>query len=141
MNIARVTEGERGGKMPSSLLGKKRERKREQNEWAGERGKKKKPSSFPSLRERSETPGALDRRALGITGDTRCPVPSFSFGRHYRLPAFWLPHFYMTPVVKNRGGRTRDSIIWEATFRSQSNKPSKLPVKTVFKFKIILIPV
>ena len=41
--------------------GKKRRRKRRNKQ------KKKQPNSLPSLRERSETPGALDRRALGIT--------------------------------------------------------------------------
>ena len=27
---------------------------------------------------------------LGITGGTHCPVPSFGFDPHYRLPVFWL---------------------------------------------------
>jgi len=56
-----------------------------------EEGKKKKETAYslPSLRERSETPGALDRRALGITGgEPVAQLPTFGFGPHYRLPAF-----------------------------------------------------
>ena len=59
---------------------KKKEKKRKKKE---KKKKKKKEEekittySLPSLRERSETPGALDRRALGITGDTRCPATDF----------------------------------------------------------------
>jgi len=57
------------------------------------KGKKKEEEnnaySLPSLRERSETPGALDGRALGITGgEPVAQLPTFGFGPHYRLPAF-----------------------------------------------------
>jgi len=42
--------------------------KRREKKIRKRKKKKKQPSSLPSLRERSETPGALDRPALGITG-------------------------------------------------------------------------
>ena len=51
--------------------------------------KKRTTYSLPYLRERSKTPGALDRRALGITGgEPVAQLPTFGFGPHYRLPAF-----------------------------------------------------
>ena len=54
---------------------KKKGKKRKKNK---RKKKKKQPSSLPSLRERSETPGALDRRALGITGgEPVAQLPSF----------------------------------------------------------------
>ena len=55
----------------------KKKRKKKKKRKTEKRRLKKAPSSLPSLRERSETPGALDRRALGITGDTRCPATVF----------------------------------------------------------------
>ena len=63
--------------------------KRKQEEKKKEKEEEKKTYSLPSLRERSETPGALDRRALGITGgEPVAQLPTFGFGPHYRLPAF-----------------------------------------------------
>ena len=60
---------------------KEKKKKRKQRK----RTKKKKTYSLPSLRERSETPGALDRRALGITGgEPVAQLPTFGFGPHYR---------------------------------------------------------
>ena len=70
-----------------SLGGKtnKKEKKQEKKKKKEE----KTTYSLPSLRERSETPGALDRRALGITGgEPVTQLPTFGFGPHYRLPAF-----------------------------------------------------
>jgi len=60
---------------------KKRKKGEKEKRKEEEKGRRKTTYSLPSLRERSETPGALDRRALGITGGE--PVAQnrpFSFG-------------------------------------------------------------
>ena len=51
---------------------------------------KKKTYSLPSLHERSETPGVLDRRDLESQETPVAQNRPFSFGPHYRLPALWL---------------------------------------------------
>ena len=48
--------------------GKKKKKGKKKRKKKKKKKKKKTAYSLPSLRERSETPGALDRRALGITG-------------------------------------------------------------------------
>ena len=63
----------------------KKEKKKEEEKKKRKRKKKITAYSLPSLRERSETPGALDRRALGITGDTRCPATVFRLRSALRL--------------------------------------------------------
>ena len=111
---------------------KKKERK------SLERKEKSTAYSLPSLRERSETPGALDRRALGITGDTRCPATDF------RLRSA----LSVTGVLSVGRGR-RESILYAGAEPAtgllgrqhsdpslQANEPSQLPAKTVFKFNI-----
>ena len=69
---------------------KKKKKKQGQRKKLKKIGEKKTTTySLPSLRERSETTGALDRRALGITGgEPVAQLPTFGFGPHYRLPAF-----------------------------------------------------
>ena len=81
-----------------------KEKKKKRRRRNKQTNKQKTTYSLPSLRERSETPGALDRRALRITGDTRCPATVFGFGPHYCRPG-------SSRIDSVRGGRTRDSII------------------------------
>ena len=77
------------GKKKKTEKTKKGEKKRKKARRKKKKEKKKTTYSLPSLRERSETPGALDRRALGITGgEPVAQLPTFGFGTHYRLPAF-----------------------------------------------------
>ena len=59
------------------------------NKKKKEKGKKK-TSGLPSLRERSETPGALDRRDWESQETPVAQNRPFGFGPHYRLPVFWL---------------------------------------------------
>ena len=77
---------------------------------------KKTTYSLPSLRERSETPGALDRHNWE---SQETPV-----AQNRLQPTLLVTGILAVGwVVENQfctGGRTRDSIIGEATFRSQS---------------------
>ena len=127
-----LPNSEREGKKDNKTKQKKKKKKR----------KKEKiiitTCSLPSLRERSQTSGALDRRALGITGDTRCPATVFRL--RSALP--------VTGVLTVGRGR-RESILYagaEPAIRLlgrqhsdpslQANEPSQLPAKTGFKFNI-----
>ena len=119
---------------------KKRQEKRKK-EKKKRKKKKKQPSSLPSLRERSETPGALDRPALGITGgEPVAQLPYFGFGPHYRLPAFCL----LGGDVKNRyvygAAQTPTRLLGRQMFRTPVCKrtrhldfPPKLGSNSIFK--------
>jgi len=93
----------------------------------GKKGKNLKTTySLPSLHERSETPGALDRRALGITGDNRCPEPSFWL--QSTLPVTGV--LAVGRVVKNQtltntacNGRTCSYLSWNNVFLNRFSHP------------------
>ena len=120
---------------------KKTKERKEKERKTKEEEEKKTTYSLPSLRERSETPGALDRRALGITGGEPVAQPP-SFRLRSALPVTGVPT--VGGVVKNRsicvrGGPNPDSIIGEANVQNpslQPNTPPRLPAKTGFKFNI-----
>ena len=72
-----------------------KERKKREKKKKREREKKRSKSlgSLPSLLE-CQTPGALDRRWLGITGAAAVTYPvillASEFFRRRKLPAYWL---------------------------------------------------
>ena len=77
-------------------------------------------TALPSLRERSETPGALDRRVHWESQET--PVAQSHLSASVRITGYRRSGCRpgSSRIDSVRGGRTRDSIIGEATFRSQS---------------------
>jgi len=108
---------------------KKRKEKKEEEE-------EKQPRSLPSLRERSETPGALDRRALGITGgEPVAQLPSFQLRSALPVTSVLAARRGRQESICVRSGPTPDSIIGEANVQNPSlqvNMPPRLPAKTVF---------
>jgi len=64
---------------------RKEKEERKQKEEEGEK-ERKKTYSLP-LRERSKTPGALDRRTLGITGGE--PVAQHRLSASVRITGYW----------------------------------------------------
>ena len=106
-------------------LGKKEERergkeKRKKKEEEEQQQQKKTTYSLPSLRERSETPGALDRHVHWESQET--PVAQSHLSASVRITGFWHSgcRLWSSRIDSVRGGRTHDSITGEAAFRSQS---------------------
>ena len=101
-----------------------RRKKRKKREIKKKSKRKKKKAlgekKTASLRERSETPGALDRRVHWESQET--PVAQSHLSASVRITGYrrsgCRPGSSRLDSV--RGGRTRNSIIGEATFRSQS---------------------
>ena len=104
----------------------------------GKKKEEEKTNSFPSLRERSETPGALDRHVHWESEET--PVAQSHLSALVRITGYRC--FGCRPgssrIDSVHGGRTCDPNVGEATFRSHSamNEPSQLSAKTVFIFNI-----
>jgi len=115
------------------FLGSGSETKQNSNkEEEDEEEEDKTPSSLPSLRERSETPGALDKHTLGITGGD--PVAQHRLSPSVRITGYRRSGCRRArqESVCVRSGPTPDSIIGEVNVqnpRLQANKQPRLPAQ------------
>jgi len=112
---------------------KRKRKEKEKKRKEKKRKKKKKPNSLPSLHERSETPGALDRCESQET-----PVAQFHLSALVRITGHWCSacrrgrqestlYTGAEPATRLLGRQHSDPSL-------QVNEPSQLPAKTEFKY-------
>ena len=122
---------------------KKKKKKENRKRKRKKEGKKKGPNSRPIPPWKvSKLP---QERWMGVhTGNhrrlTRCPVSSFGFGPHYRLPAFWLPGPGRRESNVYGVAQTRTRLLGRQMFRTPVCKrtrhldfPPKLRSNSIFK--------
>ena len=113
--------------------------KQKQKQKTKRKKKMKTTYSLPSLRERSETPGALGRRDW--ESQEANPLPRTVLSASVRITSYQRSGCRRgrQETIYVRSGLTPNSIIGEANFQNpslQPNRPPLLPAKTVFKFNI-----